>query len=150
VIRAALHRAGVAAGAALLGLPSLARAANTPLVSPAPVVPDAGVSVLRVLGALALVLALFFGGVWLARNRRRFLGGRDRVQRLRVLEARPIGGRHTLYVVGYERQRLLLAASPSGVALLSHLPEAKGDEPLAEGDTAHNFATVLQKVLGQK
>ena len=35
--------------------------------------PEVGFSVLRVFGALAFVLALFLGGVWLFRNWQRFI-----------------------------------------------------------------------------
>lgn len=100
----------------------------TPLVStnlpPAsPAFPDASLSVIRVFGALALVLGLFLGGVWLFKNWQRVTVNRGRPAQLQILETRALGGKHALYVVGYQQQRLLLASSPNGVSLVSHLPE---------------------------
>lgn len=85
--------------------------------------PDAGVSVIRLFGALTLVLGLFLGGVWLFKNWQRVTLGRGRSSRLHIIETKALGGKHALYVVGYQQQRLLLASSPSGVSLVSHLPE---------------------------
>lgn len=91
--------------------------------------PDVGLSLLRVLGALAVVLALFLGGVWLFRNWQRLTLQRGRAPKLNVIEVRSLGGRHALYVVGYEQERFLLAASPTGVNLLSHLQPAEETAP---------------------
>lgn len=88
---------------------------------PAPALPDPGWALLRVLAALALVLGLFALAVWLFRNGQRVLA-RGRTPKLRILEVRPLGGRQSLYVVAYERERFLLAASPQGLQLLTHLP----------------------------
>ena len=55
---------------------------------------------LRLFGALAIVLALFLGGVWAFRNWHR-LGQARSSQHLRILESRSLGGRHALHVVGY-------------------------------------------------
>jgi flagellar biogenesis protein FliO len=127
---------------------------NLPPVSLA--LPDAGFSIIRVFGALALVLALFLGGVWLFRNWQRLTIQRGREPQLRVLEMRALGNRHVLYVVGYQQQRLLLAASPAGVALVSHLPS--GDEvetapaPAAapENVASPNFVQALQQAIQKK
>src|SRR3982751_5259452 len=86
--------------------------------------PNVGLSLIRVLGALALVLAVFLGGVWLVRNWQRLTIQRGRTPKLNVVEVRSLGGRHALYVVAYEQERFLLAASPTGVNLLSHLQPA--------------------------
>jgi flagellar biogenesis protein FliO len=117
--------------------------------------PDAGLSLVRVLGALAFVLALFLGGVWLYKNWQRLAIHRGRSTLLQVLETRALGNRHVLYVIGYEQQRLLLAASPSGVALVSHLPPG---EPVPEAAAepgpatiAHpNFVRALQQAIQKK
>jgi flagellar protein FliO/FliZ len=116
-----------------------------------PPLPDAGFSVIRVFGALALVVALFLAGVWIFKNWHRIGGHRGRTQHLQVLESRSLGGRHALYVVGYQGQRLLVAASPSGVSLLSHLPVAE-IEPSAGADKGgnQNFVHALQQALQQK
>jgi flagellar biogenesis protein FliO len=115
--------------------------ANLPL-------PDLGFSVLRVLGALALVLAVFFAGIWLFRNWQRFVGRTGRAPKLGVLEVKALGNRHSLYVVGYERQRLLLASSPTGVTMVSQLPEATSDE--LSSPPQLGFAETLQHVLSTK
>lgn len=132
---------------AVLGNQALgfAETANSPAV---PSLPDTGFSVLRVLGALLLVLALFFGGVWLFKNWQRVAGQQGGAAKLTVLEVRSLSNRTALYVVGYERERLLLASSPTGINLVSKLPEAATDAlnvPPAPG-----FAEALQKVLNRK
>ena len=109
--------------------------------------PEAGFSVVRVLGALVLVLALFLGGVWVFKLLQQLFLQKGRLAKLNVLEVRSLGNRHALYVVGYEQQRMMLAASPSGVTLISHLPSADAPEAaLAEPD----FSGALQNVLGRK
>lgn len=102
------------------------------------------------LGALAIVFAIFFCGVWLFRNWQGLLRQRGAAPKLRVLEMKSLGARQALYVVGYERQRFLVSASPAGVTLLTPLPE--GPEEPAQGTAAGAvpFADVLLKVLNKK
>jgi flagellar biogenesis protein FliO len=113
--------------------------------------PDTGASVIRVFGALMLVVGIFLGGVWLFRNWQRFTVQKGGGPRLNVLEARSLGQRQSLYVVGYQQQRLLLAASPAGITLLSHLPPAdeKECDPAAVA-TKISFADAFQQVLARK
>src|ERR1022692_3719229 len=59
-----------------------------------PSLPDATFSMFRIFGALALVIGLFLGGVWLFRNWQRLAVQRGRGPRLNVLETRSLGGRH--------------------------------------------------------
>ena len=81
-------------------------------------------------------------------------GGRS--AQLQIIETRSLGGRHALYVVGYQQQRLLLASSPAGVTLVSHLPGADAPEPgkNAIGDkdsvSSQNFVQVLQQAVQAK
>lgn len=110
--------------------------------------PDVGLSLLRLVGALALVLAVFFGGVWLFRNWQRVITGRSQRQRLRVLEARPLGPRQALYVLAYDQQRFLVGASPAGLSLLTHLPDAAPQAETAPTALAH-FDQALQQAVGQ-
>ena len=110
-----------------------------------PPLPDMGASVLRVFGALLLVLALFLGGVWLFRNSQRFLGRTNGGSKLNVIEVRSIGNRQVLYVVAYGRQRLLLGSSPAGVSLVSPLPEAPEEEE--PRPAVPSFGETLQRVL---
>lgn len=116
---------------------------------PAAGLPDVGVSLLRVLGALAVVLALCLGGAWLFRNWQRVAVHRGRTPRLNVLEVKSLGGRHALYLVAYEQQRLLVGSSPAGLSLLTHLPEADAAEPAAPA-AAPKFTDALRQALAGK
>lgn len=111
--------------------------------------PDAGPSLLRVLGALALVLGLFLGGVWLIRNGRFSVLSQGRKQRLNVLESRSLGGRQSLYVVAYGQERFLIGSTPAGINLLSHLaPPQEGEDPNAAQPASNgSFAQVLVQML---
>jgi len=110
--------------------------------------PDLTASVLRLGGALALVLGLFLGGVWLLKNWQRLNLRKGVAPKLNVLEIKSLGQRQAIYVVGYQQQRLLLASSPAGITLLSHLPEA-GEEP-ETAVTRLSFAEAFQQVLARK
>jgi|SRR5579863_6611475 len=118
--------------------------------------PDAGPSVVRVFGALILVTAVFLGGVWLFKNWQRLTLRKGGAPRLNVIEVKPLGQKHAIYVVGYDQQRMLLAASPGGVTLLSHLPSAEEAaaqpaEQVAEAATARpSFAEAFRQVLSRK
>jgi flagellar biogenesis protein FliO len=118
----------------------------------APGLPDATVSVMRVFGALALVLGLFLGGAWLFKNWQRLSLPRGRAPRLDILETRSLGARQAVFVVGYDRQRFLVAASPAGVNLLSHLPDADAAEPETPAASAApmSFGQALTQVLKRK
>ena len=116
-------------------------------IAPSPL-PDAGVSLLRVMGALALVIGIFLGCVWLFKNWQRLAVQRGRAPKLSVVESRSLGGRHAIYVVGYEQQRFLISSSPGGVSFLSHLPAAGESDPAA--NSAPTFTQALSQVLGKK
>ena len=128
---------------------AFAESAASPLAS-SPPLPDVGVSLLRVFGALAIVLAVFLGGVWLFRNWQRLVIQRGRKPRLNILEVRSLGGRHALYVVGYEQDRFLLAASPAGVNLLSHLQPSDEPAPDKADLPQSSFAQALAQTLKGK
>ena len=118
-----------------------------------PSLPDAGPSLLRVLGALALVLGLFLGGAWLVRNGRFPLFGQGRSSRLNLLETRSLGGRQALHVVAYGQERFLIGSTPAGINLLSHLAAQSEDEQAAPGPSSGPmpFAQALAQVLrGQR
>ena len=121
---------------------------NLPPVSPG--LPDASFSVIRVFGALVLVLGLFLAGVWLFRNWQRLALRRGLPSQLQILEMKALGGRHALYVVGYQQQRLLLASSPAGVALVSHLPAADATDVEPAKLSSENFVQVLQQAVQAK
>jgi flagellar biogenesis protein FliO len=112
--------------------------------------PDTGASVVRVFGALILVVGIFLGGVWLFRNWQRFTVQKGAGPRLNVLEVRSLGQRQSLYVVGYQQQRMLLAASPAGISLVSHLPAAEEAEAVAATAPKMSFAEAFQQVVTRK
>ena len=124
--------------------------AAAPLVAPS--LPDASVSLIRIVGALALVIGLFLGGVWLFRNWQRVAVQRGRAPKLNILETRSLGGRHAIYVVGYNQERFLISSSPGGVNFLSHLPNAgeTGSDPEAKNPSASSFGQALTHVLKGK
>ncbi len=121
---------------------------NAPLSSGSSL-PDMGVSVVRVLGALLLVLALFWCGVWAFKNWQRLVRCPGQPKRLSILEVRSLGARHALYVVGYSQQRFLISASPSGVSLLSHLPTDE-EAPVQTVAPPPAFTDSLLRMLGRK
>jgi flagellar biogenesis protein FliO len=125
--------------------PLVTSAADSAIAPAAP--PSVAFSVLRMIGALCLVLSLFFAGVWAYRNSNRFAGKRGRTAKLRVLETRSLGHRHSIAVVAYDQQRILLATSPTGVTMLTHLPEASAQEVEAEPAPLPNFSTAFLQAL---
>jgi flagellar biogenesis protein FliO len=148
--RARRKLAGLAAGSGLwLAAGNGAAQATNQMSLPAPM-PDVGLSLLRVLGALAVVIAVFLAGVWLVRNWQRLVIHRGRAPRLNVLEVRSLGGRHALYVVGYEQERFLIASSPGGVSLVSHLQSADADGAAEPAPATPSFAQALVQTLKGK
>ena len=116
--------------------------------APAPAaLPDMGFSLLRVFGSLILVLTLFLAGIWLFKNWQRLTIQKGRSPKLNILEVKPLGGRHALYLIAYEQQRFLISSSPTGLNLLTHLPEADTAEVPQPLPT---FAESLQRVLSSK
>lgn len=129
-----------------------ARAQVTNVVSTAPPLPDVGGSFVRVLGALALVLGVFLGGVWLFKNWQRISSRGGSAPKLNILETRSLGARQGIFVIGYDKQRFLIASSPTGVNLLSHLPDAEMVEATTTEKNAAPmpFAQALATVLKSK
>jgi flagellar biogenesis protein FliO len=116
-----------------------------------PELPNVGLSAIRAFAALAIVLAVFFGGVWLYRNGQRLAWRRTGPPRLNIVESRALGNRYALYVVGYEQQRLLVGSSPAGLTLISPLPPAaeSAAEAVSPAQPAEpvSFAACLRQVL---
>ena len=136
---------------ALFAAQTLSAQTTNAVVTPPPF-PEAGVSLLRVTGALALVLGLFLGGAWLFKNWQRLAIQRGRQPKLNILETRSLGARQAVFVVGYEKQRFLVATSTAGVNLLSHLPDAEVSETETTEKPAGPmpFAQALAQVLKRK
>ena len=143
-------RTSFAFATALLGVVT-ATAQSTNTASLAYPTPDVGASLIRVFGAFLLVIALFLGGVWLFRNWQRLATRRGGAPKLNVLETRALGGRQAIYVVAYEQERFLVASSPAGVNLLSHLPPSEDTETgVANGGPRPSFAQAFTQVLKGK
>jgi flagellar biogenesis protein FliO len=143
---------------ACFSISALATDLTSPVVSsnafPTPPMPavstSAASSLFRVLGALALVLACFFGGVWLFRNWQRTVIAKGHAPKLNILETKSLGQRHAIYVVGYEQQRLLIAASPAGVTMLTTLPAAPVNATEEAPVTKASFGDALRQALHRK
>ena len=113
--------------------------------------PDVGASAIRALGALALVFAVFFAGVWLFRNGQRMAWRKSGPPKLSILETRALGNRLAIFVVGYEQRRLLVGGSPAGLTLLTELPAAtETSSEAAPPPESPSFTQCLQKVLNRK
>jgi flagellar biogenesis protein FliO len=111
--------------------------------------PDAGASLFRVLGAFLVVVALFLAGVWLFRNWQRLAVQKSGGAKLNLIEVKSLGQRQAIYLVGYQQQRMLVASSPAGVTLLSHLPSAAEPEQ-SPSATNLSFSEALKHVLSQR
>jgi len=146
-------RLAVTAAALGLTLPGVPLWAATP-ESPAAHLqaPSVVFSLIRMIGALALVFALLLGGVWVFRNWQRLSIQRGRTPKLKVLEVKSLGPRHALYVVGFEQLRFLVSSTPAGINLLTALPSLAAEEtrgPQA-GPVAPSFAETLARILEPK
>ena len=113
------------------------------------VVPSMGAALFRMIGSLAIVIALFFAGAWVFRNLHRFKATGPNNRKLQVLEGKSIGPRQAVYVVAYEQQRLLIGAGPQGLTLLTHLPEGAA-QPEGERIVPVSFGEALMQALGRK
>jgi flagellar biosynthetic protein FliO len=116
-------------------------------------VPSMGVAVFRMVGSLALVVAIFFVGAWIFRNMHRFKGAGANHRKLQVLEGKSLGPRQALYVVAYEQQRLLIGSTAQGLTLLTHLPEGEAQtstSPGTERIVPVSFGEALMQALGRK
>ncbi len=118
------------------------------IASPVAGLPPVGFSLVRLVGALALVFAIFLGGIWLSRNWRRVVRSKGRSPELRIVEMKSMGGRQALWIVAHRRQRLLVGSSPAGLTLLTELPDAETNEP--EPAPAMDFAEALRMILPPK
>lgn len=114
--------------------------------------PSLTVSFIRMLGALGLVVALFFGAAWLFKNGFRLQNASPAQRKLQVLESRSLGARQAVFVVGYENQRMLIGSTPNGLTLLSHLPERSAAEAQEQGEriVSVSFGKALLQALGRK
>jgi flagellar protein FliO/FliZ len=94
--------------------------AQTELVGAA--APDLLPDVWRMLGALAVVLALLAGAAWLLR---RGVLGRRATSGLNVESMLALGERRSLAIVTVEGRRLLVGLAPNNVSLVTELGPAQ-------------------------
>jgi len=111
--------------------------------------PSVAVSLFRMFGSLIFVVALFFAGAWLFKNLHRFRGQTGPKRKLHILEARSLGVRQSIYVIGFEQQRMLIGATPQGLTLLTHLPDGTAPEE-GERIVPAPFGEALMQALGRK
>lgn len=107
-------------------------------------------AVLRMLGSLALVVALFFGGAWLFKNGPRFKAANSAQRKLQVLEAKSLGPRQAVYVVAYENQRMLIGSTGQGLSLLTHLPDGTSEPAGPESVVPVTFGAALMNAISRK
>ena len=129
----------------LCGAPLALQAAEPPPLTP---LPDVGSSVIRLLGALIFVVALFLAGAWGLRRWQQVQLKSAPGPRLAIIDVQSLGSRQTLYVVGYERQRFLIGSSAAGLSLVTHLPE--GDCEATAPPPSVSFAAAFQQVIHRK
>jgi flagellar biogenesis protein FliO len=127
-------------------------ASAQPAIQFEPISTNTTASMVRVLGMLAVVLGLFLGGVWLFRNWQRLTIQRGNAPKLNVLETRSLGGRHAIFVVGYENERFLIASSPAGINMLTHLHPGEETRTASVHPIAAqpSFAVTLAQMLKGK
>tara|TARA_Y100000589_G_scaffold257439_1_gene246641 strand:+ start:52 stop:627 length:576 start_codon:yes stop_codon:yes gene_type:complete len=108
---------------------------------------------LRILGALLIVVAILLGGAWWFRKSRIFGLMPSQSSHLSVIETRSLGSRHALHVVEYGSKRFLIADSPAGTNFLTDLDKLK-DPPdeveesigsFSPGSFAEKLKTLLER-----
>ena len=110
---------------------------------------------IRIVGALMIVMAILLGGAWWCRKSRLFGLVPAQSSHLNVIETRSLGSRHALHVVEYGSKRFLIADSPAGTNFLTDLEklEEEATEELdeaAEKISPGSFAGKLKTLLERK
>ncbi len=109
---------------------------------------------IRIVGALMIVLAILLGGAWWFRKSRLFGLVPAQSSHLNVIETRSLGSRHALHVVEYGSKRFLIADSPAGTNFLTDLEKldenASEDldeavEKISPGSFAGKLKTLLER-----
>lgn len=143
-------RKRAAAAGIFLSLALTVSAQTNTVAATAPPLPDVGASFFRVVGGLVLVIGIFLGGVWFFKNWQRISARQGAAPKLNILESRSLGARQGVVVVGYDKQRFLVATSAAGVTLLSHLPDAEISETENAKSAPMPFAQAFAQVLKGK
>jgi len=110
---------------------------------------------IRIVGALMIVMAILLGGAWWFRKSRLFGLMPAQSSHLNVIETRSLGSRHALHVVEYGSKRFLIADSPAGTNFLTDLEklEEEATEELDEATekfSPGSFAGKLKTLLERK
>ncbi len=95
---------------------------------------------IRIVGALMIVMAVLLGGAWWFRKSRLFGLVPVQSSHLSVIETRSLGSRHALHVVEYGSKRFLIADSPAGTNYLTDLEKLEEDATEELGETAEKFS----------
>ena len=110
---------------------------------------------IRIVGALMIVMAILLGGAWWFRKSRLFGLVPSQSSHLNVIETRSLGSRHALHVVEYGSKRFLIADSPAGTNFLTDLEKLEGEateelDEAAEKISPGSFAGKLKTLLERK
>ena len=110
---------------------------------------------IRIVGALMIVMAILLGGAWWFRKSRLFGLVPSQSSHLNVIETRSLGSRHALHVVEYGSKRFLIADSPAGTNFLTDLEKLEEEateelEEAAEKISPGSFAGKLKTLLERK
>ena len=95
---------------------------------------------IRIVGALMIVMAILLGGAWWFRKSRLFGLVPAQSSHLSVIETRSLGSRHALHVVEYGSKRFLIADSPAGTNYLTDLEKLEEDTTEELDETAEKFS----------
>ncbi len=131
---------------AALHLPVAVPAAALLLLAPAPASaapPDTGWALLQMVLALALVIGLLVGCLWLLRRLRIGQGVHGTV--LKVVASAAVGPRENVVVVEIGEQWLVLGVAPGNVRLLQTCPRGQAAATDSSGSAA--FASRLLESL---
>ena len=110
---------------------------------------------IRIVGALMIVMAILLGGAWWFRKSRLFGLVPAQSSHLNVIETRSLGSRHALHVVEYGSKRFLIADSPAGTNFLTDLEKLDEEateelDEAAEKISSGSFAGKLKTLLERK
>ena len=110
---------------------------------------------IRIVGALMIVMAILLGGAWWFRKSRLFGLVPAQSSHLNVIETRSLGSRHALHVVEYGSKRFLIADSPAGTNFLTDLEKLEEEateelDEVAEKISPGSFAGKLKTLLERK
>ena len=109
---------------------------------------------IRIVGALMIVMAILLGGAWWFRKSRLFGLVPSQSSHLNVIETRSLGSRHALHVVEYGSKRFLIADSPAGTNFLTDLEKLEEEateeldeavEKISPGSFAGKLKTLLER-----